>query len=543
MSSFGQNSAAPAFPYEDQEQYERETFFKALFHDDRDSYYFVSTSSESGWIDNAYKASAIIDRKHYPRTNCYVTRHGYNSRQREGKRIRQFNSMMFDLDCHRAPKNKLEAAIEAVLGRVFDAVSQGSLPSPNLIVDSGRGIQLYYVFHRSIPHRFIGKGEINEKGISFYKDVYRQLARLFDEIMDGLPYVEVDKSVFDDARVGRIPGTYNTKAGRNARLVYANEAYFHLPDLAAYKPVNPVSDAIPKSLPIRKANSAVIIKFNHMLMSRLNKVVELQEYRGYECEGSRELMSFVFYNTAVQLYSQQDAATRLALFNKRFKKPLPATELNGIIRSVDSVVNVRGEKGHYILKADTLANLLNLTEREMLDLHFFSSKRMVERMEAKRKTKEKRENRNGRIIELYSSGRMTQLEVAEFVGCSLRTVHTVLKQAGMTRKQAQRTAAPANRKEKSAFTKARSFSALKRANIWRPCFFEVVKGMRTKGSIKDSVVREITNFAQINKTLRSRFLFRVRRSNSSVDLFPLWLFNAMYFGFPSSGGPPLAEPG
>lgn len=469
MSSFGLHNTALAYIHEDQMSYERETFFKALFHDDRESFYFLSTFTDGVWVDSGLKASTILAKGEFPKTNCYVTRNGYNSKsERSGQRIRQFNSFLFDLDCHGVSVEDRDSATDAILGKIYDGVSQGFLPMPTLIVDSGRGVQVYYVFHRSIPYRFVGKGEINEKGVRFYKDVYRQLASVFEELMEDLQYVDVDRRVFDDARVGRIPGTYNTKAERYARLVYASELYHHLADLASYKPISAAIAAIPKHLPVSKPKSGVIIKFNHMLMSRLNKVVELQKYRQYDCEGSRELMSFVFYNTAVQLYSRKDAKERLGYFNARFSKPLPEAELNGIVRSVDSVVNVKGETGHYVIKASTLVELLALTEKEMTDLNFFASKRMTERLEAKRRTKEKRNNRNERIIGLCEAGTLTQLQIAEAVGCSLRTVQSVLKQAGLTQRRA-RAAAPEN-KRWVAGTERRILRFLQCAKNWRPCF-------------------------------------------------------------------------
>lgn len=540
MSPFGQDNTALAYPYEDQESYERETFFRILFHDDRDSYYFISTLTNGLWVDRAFKASTIVAKKDFPLTNCYVTRNGYNSKsERSGKRIRQFNSLLFDLDCHEAPAEKRDACTDSIIGRIFDGVTQGILPMPTLIVDSGRGVQVYYVLQRSIPHRFVGKGEINEKGISFYKDVYRQLSSVFDELMDGLLYVDVDKRVFDDARVGRIPGTYNTKAGRNARLVYASEHYYHLPDLASYKPVNIVALPIPKATPASKPRSAVIIKFNHMLMSRLNKVVELQEYRGFNCAGSRELMSFVFYNTAVQLYSREDARQRLLAFNSRFVKPLPNSELNGVVRSVDSVVNVKGEKGHYVLKAETLVELLSLTEKEMLDLNFFASKRMVERMEAKRKTREKRNKRNESIIALYSSGQMTQVQVAESVGCSLRTVQSVLKQAGKTRQQ--RGSSSCCHKENSAPSVRRNFSLLKRAKFWRPSLFKGSEGDVDVFLDQNSVVTEFLHVRIPHEGGAHRFLFSPSRNHCISDLLRVRLSELSYPNITGSCGPQVGS--
>jgi DNA-binding XRE family transcriptional regulator len=165
-----------------------------------------------------------------------------------------------------------------------------------------------------------------------------------------------------------------------------------------------------------------------MLISRLNKVAELQEYRNFDCQGSRELMCFVHYNTGVQLFSRQDATDALHAFNKKFKHPLDSAELKSVTAAVDGVTNVRGESGYYILSAQTIIRLLALTEKEMRDLNFFSSKKFVDRQSAKKKTAEKKQARNSKIVELYTSENLTQAEVAQRVGCSARTVFAVLKE-------------------------------------------------------------------------------------------------------------------
>lgn len=55
-------------------------------------------------------------------------------------------------------------------------------------------------------------------------------------------------------------------------------------------------------------------------------------------------MSFVFYNTAVQVYPHEVAQQKLSSFNNNFINPLNVSELNGITKSVDSVINMRGEQ-------------------------------------------------------------------------------------------------------------------------------------------------------------------------------------------------------
>lgn len=554
LSSFGAHTAAlTASSFEN----EREKFFRILLHDDRKSRYFVSSDAGGTWVDNALLADGLARFPFNLVSNYYISHNGFNGNRRLLERTRQINALFFDIDCHKEPSQaKREAIISSILDRITDAVLEEKLPMPTLIVDSGRGVQFYYVLQRSIPYRFKGDGSVNEKGISFYKDVQRRLADVIEEQLEGLDLVELDRRVFDHTRVGRVPGTFNTKAGRCARLVNACEVYYHLPLLAAYRPSKEPQKALPA--PSRKMKPAFVMKFNALMMSRLSKVVELQEYRKFDCEGSRELMCFVFYNTAVQIYSKEDAFERLVQFNSRFLKPLAHSEMDGIVSAVSSVINVKGEKGHYILSAQTIIEYLGLTDEEMEATMFFASKRMTERLAAKRKTKEKRNARDERIVELYQTGCMTQKEVACEVGCSPRTVQSVLRDKGLTcprktSKDAHRTLSGSQQGVKaaagvySAYNQAvlpgSSFLSNALAKNWHTCLSEVVKEEFDSFLDQDFSVREIEPAQHRRAFACSRLLFRDFGAAFAADLLPFRLSEALDIGLVDPGRPPLAEPG
>ena len=432
LSSLGAHSEALAVSVVESD---RDKFFRVLFHDDRNSNYIIFSDCTGALTSTALKAKSLGSFQFDDSSNYYVTHHGFNGCRRLTERTRQLNAIFFDIDCHEAPSQTIrESLIALIQDRLADAVLRDHIPMPTIIVDSGRGVQLYYVFRRSIPCRFTHGGDKNEKGIWLYEDVQRRLADVLEGVVEGLDYVELDRIVFDKARVGRIPDTFNKKAGRCARLVSICEAYYDLSLLEGYCSPRPREE--PSAKKHDKAKPAFVMRFNALQMSRLNKISELQEYRKFDCEGNRELMCFVYYNSAVQVYDREGAVCRLAQFNNKFRKPLSMQELQGVISSVDRVKNVKGETGYYVLGANKIIECLGLTEEEMLAIGFFQSKRMVERIEAKRKTKAKREARNELILTLYKGGDMTQEEVAAEAGCSVRTVRSVLKEAGITKRAA-----------------------------------------------------------------------------------------------------------
>ena len=405
---------------------EAQVFFNILLHDDRNSRYIVSTEESGSWQERAFSAAELSVRRFRLSSNCYVSHNGFTSCCRQLERVRQLNALFFDIDCHDAPVEDLPRLIEETVARVTSAAASSRLPMPSLIVDSGRGVHLYFVLSRSVPYRVKAGGEVNKKGDHLFKTVQRQLADVIEEVVAGIRHAVVDRSVFDHTRVSRIPGTWNAKAQRYARLLHASDDYHHLKDLKSFR-------ASCKARSNKVSSGGVVSCSRPLMTARLRKVEELQRHRAYKCDGNRERMAFVYYNTAVQIYRHDEAACLLVAFNEKFSTPLPQREIDNVIASVDRNVNLRGEKGFYILGLDKLTELLALTEEEAVAIGFFSSKRMTDRAEAKRKTKEKRDARNAKIVELYKEGALTQKAVAEALNCSLSTVKTILAAAGLTR--------------------------------------------------------------------------------------------------------------
>ena len=152
-------------------------------------------------------------------------------------------------------------------------------------------------------------------------------------------------------------------------------AYRNFPGSSRHVPSKLNCKPISNALSRRLLPSSTIA----LLKSRLTKIIELQKLRNYNCEGNRELMSFVFYNTAVQVYPHEIAQQKLSSFNNNFINPLNVSELNGITKSVDTVTNMRGEQGYYLIGANRLRELLAMTLKEEVAINFFESKRLVMR--------------------------------------------------------------------------------------------------------------------------------------------------------------------
>ena len=406
---------------------EWEIFRTLITHDDRNSYYVVSSDASGSWDDTAVKSESLSAIGFNTKSAYYMTHNGFTSACRKSEQVRQLNTLFFDLDCHDRDLQETRAIVSQTLDTLKQAVGGGTLPQPTMTIDTGRGVQLFYVLTRSIPYRVSANGQVNIKSVKLFENVQKRMASLLDSAVSSIKGISVDRATFDVSRVSRIPGTFNAKAGRYASLCdYSFDALYSLSKLSGLIPARTEQPSYKTDLKRAFKKTSSVINYQPLLKSRLAKIIELQKLRNFNCEGNRELMSFVFYNTAVQVYPHEIAKQKLSSFNNNFINPLNVSELNGITKSVDTVTNMRGEQGYYLIGANRLRELLAMTLKEEVAINFFESKRSVLRKEAKRITKEKREQRNARIITLHRQGSHTYASIAKQVMCSVRTVATVI---------------------------------------------------------------------------------------------------------------------
>lgn len=401
--------------------YGRQAFLDAITHDDRNSYYIVArrkglSGGESAWDSFATKAECLPDYGFSDKLDCYMTLNGFTSPSgRESQNCRQVNCVFADIDCHDLPDVDFEAIEKFVdvLRGAFDG-EDATIPEPTLITFTGRGVHLIYVLDRSIPCNLAG-GARSDRALKLYDDICRRLDGALTDLLakssfDG----KVDGCVHDLTRLIRVPGTRNSVNDEICRVVYNSGKYPSLSEMSAFLPGRRDSQCSRRS-------SVNQINLDVLLSSRLESLRLLRDARGSEARGTRELMRFVYYNTAVQVCgSRGEAVSSLLDYNAGFSDPLVVGELTGIIRSVNRT-------GYYRFGKAKLISKLCLSEIEQK--LFFSSTRAVKGAEMRAERAANREKRNSEIRRLYETGEYTQKEVAELTGCCERTVRNVLKGA------------------------------------------------------------------------------------------------------------------
>ena len=208
------------------------TFISMLYHDDKNSNYFIGYRENGRWKS---KRTSIIEFEYdqINDTDCYISLNGFAPYNRKSDSCRQINGIIFDLDYHhKTTPEYLDWIKERTLIVLREAIYEGRLYEPNLITDTGRGLQVLYIFEKSIPHRLIN-GDLNGKCIDAYNRITDTLKSQIESVLaEEEDLLELNKCTANDlTRVIRIPGTMNSKSKTKATIVHINEDYYFLADL------------------------------------------------------------------------------------------------------------------------------------------------------------------------------------------------------------------------------------------------------------------------------------------------------------------------
>jgi hypothetical protein len=160
------------------EQFERETFFGI-------NGMFAAISRTSGRARMSSKFKGAFEAS------------------RRSERLHTLNACFADLDCYKVGKTPGQ-----IVGELIDMEDRGELPPMSLILLSGRGVWVMWLL-RDKQHT----GPV----VSWRENVqlYNQLQK---HITQKLAHMGADDRSRDAARVARIPGTLNSKAGERVRF-------------------------------------------------------------------------------------------------------------------------------------------------------------------------------------------------------------------------------------------------------------------------------------------------------------------------------------
>lgn len=387
---------------------ESREFCSCLYHDARKGTLVPMVLDEEGKSVSCDATQSIDDliaglpqqKNYFTSVNTFV-----RSRRRTPE-IFNITGIFIDIDAH-TRNNRKRAEILSSTRKVLEmAFTDGTLPAPTMVTDSGRGFGVFYIFDRSIACQ-TGSAK---KQVALYYVVKRALFNAFRQFLkENQTGASADGIATSLAQLCRIPGTFNTKSKTYARLLYHGD-YTTLAGLRSALRIQPGSG---KTITIREAGKDPDPSFFSMRIRRLEKLCEL---RAYDCVGYRELMLYIAHQAYLHI-PECDDAKMLHQFNNSFARPLSEHELASIIR--------KGRSRRYRYRDATIRRMLDITDDETKAAGFLSS---TKRELTKLQNRKKRAERDMEVIRLYEDKDVprTQKEIAKIMKISDRTVRRIL---------------------------------------------------------------------------------------------------------------------
>lgn len=414
--------------------------------------------------------------------DCYISANPMDGEpDKDGRRTRDeqhcigINEMHLDIDVLHALMPYDQVLADKVIGFVI-AKLKAILPQPTMIVSSGRGLTWIYRYNKLIQNptqiEISGKRKIVtflnpevHKHDQAFNACIQKVQALFDpEIID------VDSRITDHARILRMPGTINRKAGRYAVLVECNPECRYDPEtlyelLGVTESVqhdNARKDCADATKPSKRKKSArkgknrksvshagsaldnVILfaplRLRWAAKSRIPKMEEVAAKAEMRDGMGRKKFLFAYYCHTRLLYTRDTAYEMSRTLNESFAEPLDEIEFEEQLRRVDEHEE-RPEwdmhsDGTYIFRAETL-------EDKFLPpcaAGVFTAD--AEKRKEYAKNQKEAAERDHRIAELWLSG-MSVREISKvldkkFQHVSQDTVKRVVKRLGLTRKRTEK---------------------------------------------------------------------------------------------------------
>lgn len=392
-------------------------FMQILYHaySPMSRFFLASKTEKDGWKESVH---FIADELNIPDgVDSYISLGIYRGDSRAASNVLARTALYIDIDCHSCSDDKL---LDEVRKKLYDSIDKGIISTPTIIVCTGRGFGIYYILEKPV---YIS--DINVKMVKKLELTYDAIIEIYQGIFDivdndGNKIVEVDKCVKDASRVVRLPGTFNSQAGKYAEIEYIHQHNENVIYIQDFKEIAQIGDVKPN---VHQAKDMIYSQEDDkfLLKYRMNIIGKLVDMRALNGDRMRENTAFIFYNCAIQVVSQFQAENKLWELNTRFATPLPDSE----IRSIISELNGRAS---YRFSNKKLTELMDITKEEGNQIGFFESKRKREREKAKEEKARQRDERNKKILKrVLENPEISLKSIAEMCGVSLSTVKKLLK--------------------------------------------------------------------------------------------------------------------
>lgn len=334
--------------------------------------------------------------------NYYITKNTFCRPARTESNIFTYNNIVIDIDDHESSsgmvaweKDVLKTELlYAADGELLDV----EIPPISAIVDTGRGLQVWYSFD--------GIAAKNKKAYRLVTEaIIDKVQQVCEKIHDEHPefVMKVDVAASKNAAgLVRLPGTTNAKTKNVSEIVYFNEEmknrkFFGQDGLSSvlfFSALATPDSTIKASK--KKKNKVPVTKDGKpvptcVVADALERLFELRDYSKVPATGIRDLLLYIYFNTIFQHRGPAIAMKKTIWLNSKFANPLSETELDNAVGHISSklseVVCTDGTTSYvpgYILPYSYIIETLQITAAELKQI-----KLTVPKAIAKNTTKKK----------------------------------------------------------------------------------------------------------------------------------------------------------
>ncbi|MBU5323579.1 DNA-binding response regulator [Sarcina ventriculi] len=350
-------------------------------------YVNIIHGDSKGWITKAkicnkeykqwhYKYKDLIELK-FDEYNVYITLNTFYKTYRRIECIKELNALFIDLDTYKTGFTK-----EQILINLNENHFKQSMPIPNFIIDSGRGLYLIWLI-KKVPSMALPLWKAVEE--YFYKT---------------LKEFGADRQALDATRILRVPGSFNSKTHTEVKII---DNYDYLYELREIQ--NEYMPELSEKAPIRRGRPKkvkYIFRERSLYHARVLDIIKLCELRDYNLKGHRELILFLYrYYLCYFTEDMEKSLNDTLELNNMFRQPLSENEVIRATKSAEKVY--KDQNKNYKYKNETLINLLEITEEEQKEMKTIISKEEYKRRENIRGKKNYKEK-------LKAKGKLTEKE-------------------------------------------------------------------------------------------------------------------------------------
>lgn len=364
------------------------TLMKVDSIDESIEYIDTLHGDSKGWITKAeISKSREFNQWHYniedllkqdfDKEDVYISMSTFYKPMRRIETIKELTNNFIDLDTYKTGFTKIQ-----ILMNLEENYFNKTIPRPNLILDSGRGLALIWNIEK-VPHM----------ALPLWKAVQEYLYSQLKEF-------GADRKALDATRILRVAGSINSKSGTRVTILEKYDYKYTLREIQ--------SEFLPdldENRPKKKGRPKKVVYIHRersLYQGRILDLVKLCELRNYDVKGQRETILFLYRYYLCYFYEDEKKALEDVLeLNSEFIQPLSEKEVINATGSAEKVFKAKDKQYKY--KNETLIDLLEISEYEQTHMKIIISKEEYKR-------RDRVYQKNKYLEKLKSEGKISEKE-------------------------------------------------------------------------------------------------------------------------------------